>query len=322
MPATLNAANSTQRLKVFHLTRPASIETGANRGYMNQPPIQLTAAHYDAMLAAANKIPGIVGKEMEWRRHSWTYGSPANLDVQHAGPGPVQTVVSQAMQFQTQGADHLAALVRALTSPVMTMAPWTLARGTLESCATLLWLLDTSSTTDVRLGKSLSLRRDDLAEQVKYFRMKGHSDQSGAETLAKRAETRSASLEATAKARNIQVIYDKNGAVRGFGEALPSIIELTELCGMELDYRVYSGVAHGKPWASLPIGYQVVSKNIVTQNLDPLHAMTLLAASLDLWLRCAGRLFAYQGWDMTACAPDCDPLMDAASLRDAIRPWR
>ena len=69
----------------------------------------------------------------------------------------------------TIAADHMFALERQLTEPVMTFAPWTTARGILEAAVVALWLLDDVDLM-VRLSRSMTLRLEHLESEMTYVR--------------------------------------------------------------------------------------------------------------------------------------------------------
>lgn len=169
-----------------------------------------------------------------------------------------------------------------------------------------------------------------MVEELKWLRLDDLGQPDLARTTADGIAARLARLPSTAKSLGLTVKRAQarkgpevaEGRVVGFEAAMPDMALLTRKCGVEAEWRFYSGVAHGYAWATFSGGYKRVSRNAITQDLDPNHAYSILVLGLDSWLRSAAALFKHVGWQIKDAADDCDPYLDRAGIGRERRPWR
>lgn len=136
-------------------------------------------------------------------------------------------------------ADHVMAIVKTLTEPVQTIAPWASARAVLESSALVCWLADTSVAAPERIGRNLAWRCKGLEEQRKFADAQSDTESVGKiEALVQRRQQEAASL----------------------GCSIPCVPRFTDLVktllGMEAEYRLFSSLVHPHNWALHQVAFQ------------------------------------------------------------------
>ena len=288
---------------------------------MQEP--RIGSERFRTFVSTLHTVPQATGPIMAATGWAAIPGSAAADEVaSFADPTAVGVLLTEAVQILTVSADHMGGLQRVLTSPVMTFAPWTLARATLELGSTVLWLLDPTIGAVQRVNRGISLRCQSLNDQVRWLRNL-RSQPELAQELIGMASAQIEKLVQYASARNIDVIRARGSEIVGFGERVPPMTTLTRLAGVEENYRLFSGVAHGRPWATSVTGFdRVGEENRLTQDLRVESALTIVLSALEIWLRATFALFVYAGWDTKRWAGVCDPLLDEAEINDRARPWR
>lgn len=218
-------------------------------------------------------------------------------------------------------ADQLAALPRLLAEPTLAFAPWTVARSAIESVSQSVWLLEPSIGAVDRAARGMSARHQSLSDQLVWMKTAKQTETTVVEI--ERANERLGGLLRSAVERAVPVLRNKKGNVTGYGsKGMPRPTALTKLAGYEGLYRLFSGVTHARPWATLSTGFQRVGDTqIVTPLLSPYMAQLLIAASLRAWLSSVFAMFVYAGWNIRDLAAVCDPILDSAGFTRAIRPW-
>ncbi|MDQ3820949.1 MAG: hypothetical protein M3362_25150 [Acidobacteriota bacterium] len=206
---------------------------------------------------------------------------------------------NRGLHSMENAGDHLMLFNEAWVEPAQTVAPWTCARGMLESCALAVWFLDPHIGAVERVGRVLAYRFHGLEEQVKFGRA------AGAQQIIDHAEKRMINLARKAQTLGYQTIT-RGSKLQGVWKRHPGI---TFLVGATLHhedyYRLLSGVAHGHHWATFELGYKLVhvpdgaggttegiQKHADAQTI--VHAAAILAPT---FLNVLWRLWSLFGWD-------------------------
>jgi len=166
--------------------------------------------------------------------------SPAATEIRSfPRPESVQTAFSQASQSFISATDYLEALDSLVSMEKFAMAPWSCARGMIESSAISTWLFQMGIGPKERVSRSLSLRYAALREQEKMARYDG--DNKKVQDIKDRIE----SIENLAVELGFPVLKNKKKQRTGIAQIRPSITTLIEkqFKGENL-YRMLSGMAH------------------------------------------------------------------------------
>lgn len=154
----------------------------------------------------------------------------------------VQAAYSQGDLLIDVSADHLIALFRSLTEPVLTIAPWTSVRAIMESSALASWLLDPSIIARERVQRSFSFRYEGLTQQVKFARASG--------LCADKALSRIDDIEKLALNLGFLRIEDAKGRRIGIGQQFPKVTDLIgSVLNEEAIYRLLSAFTRAHFWA-------------------------------------------------------------------------
>ena len=232
----------------------------------------------------------------------------------------MDTSFSLAGQLLLVAGDHLSALERLLNDPALAVSPWTVARSVVESVSICLWLMDPGIGAPERIARGMNLRLQSLNDSVTWF---GSLDQpDDVRQQIERQKERLRGLKDLAVSRGVTPVLNRQGVSVGFGERMPSISTLTGHANLEEFWRLASGMAHGRNWATLSGGFsRVDGTNVVTPTLSPEGTPVLVSVPLWAWLRGQVAMFTYAGWKTKDLAAVCDPLLDAAGFTRGFRPW-
>lgn len=171
----------------------------------------------------------------------------------------LKTAFSQGHLLLESAADHMSSVERLLHEPIQTIAPWTCARGTLESAAYGRWLFDSRIDASARVARSLAMRYEGVAERLKIERLVG--DQSAVAN----SENRLNYLEQQATALGLNRIVDARGKRIGVGIRLPSATDcIAAQLNMEFEFRVFSSMAHVHPSALAMLGFAAADPVVPT----------------------------------------------------------
>jgi hypothetical protein len=223
----------------------------------------------DPFLKLAEQPPPEVQAGSTMRRLDDALGDPFQLSHLVAGA-------------QVKAIDHLVAS-RNLIFKAGTFHPWaalSLARGALETSATAAWLLSSPEDTD-RFQRSLRLSHHDLLDQIEFEKRFDSPEERSFRDLLDTAEFETGSpadriarfeeRRARALQKAVDLSLDKSGVARPL-----RWVTLLDMVGNELQpklrrklsplliWKLLSGVAHGRQWASLT-GLQ---KEIVADHAD------------------------------------------------------
>jgi hypothetical protein len=217
--------------------------------------------------------------------------SPAAMEIRSfPRPESVQTAFSQATQSFISATDYLEALDSLVSMEKFAMAPWSCARGMIESSAISTWLFEMGIGAKERVSRSLSLRYSALREQEKMARYDG--DNKKVQDIKDRID----SIEKLAVELGFSVLRDKKNQQSGIAQIRPSI---TTLIGKQFKeenlYRMLSGMAHSDYTSLTALSFfrtdlekkhgAVLIRAVPTQIQSALvtHAATIYAKCV--WLR-------------------------------------
>lgn len=202
-------------------------------------------------------------------------------------PESVVTAYSQGTSLIEVATDHLIAFTKAVTEPATAVAPWTIARAVLEPSALSCWLLDTKITIRERIGRSLALRYEGFAQQIKFGQALDHPIET-AEVIARMEQ-----VAAMAESIGFAPLRNIKGKRTGIGQVMPSITEIIrDTLDEEAHYRLFSAMAHAHHWAFSQLSFQIAGAMEFHNNRTFLLEKNLSAQTV-LWL-CArvARYFA------------------------------
>jgi hypothetical protein len=260
----------------------------------------------------------------------WEQGSLAEKEaVSFPESEAIATAYSQAFIAIVVAGDHLAAVNRVLTEPVMTFAPWTALRVILESSATALWLLTKGISAKERVARSMALRYQYLLDGRTFSREAPGRFTMQPDTMRmnlQQIEQQLRDIENTAKARNIKLAHDSKGQVTGIGNGVPSMVDLIRRTLGEVQmYRLLSALAHGRTWAQVPLGFRYVENikiKALTQHLDPVMAASVIVNAIIWHNRAVWAYFDLAGWDLESLKSVLEQHFDQAHLVAETRFWR
>jgi hypothetical protein len=218
-------------------------------------------------------------------------------------------------------ADQLAALVRELSPPILSLSPWTTLRMILEAAALSAWLLDPSVDAMTRVRRSFAHRFKGLVEQ------KGAAKSMSPADLIE-AERQLDALVASADALGFPPLLDKNSKRNGAGVRMPNSTDLvTDVFDAGILYKILSAFVHGHSWACLELGFgrddDGTGKDAtIFHYIEPFHMLGhLLHAALwfakPVWYQ--SRL---NGYDLPALKGIFERHSDRVQIAEKERFWR
>ena len=172
-------------------------------------------------------------------------------------PESVATAYAQAGILFESAADYCMALIKTLTEPAQTIAPWGCARSVVETSVLATWLWDSKVNAHQRVQRSLAFRHEGLLQQLKLAKVsKGLLDQEKAISRIKEAERVALEL-GMARVSNIKgrksIVLDLK---------MPTITDIvTQTFDKEQNYRMLSAMIHGHSWALRSLGFTMALEN-------------------------------------------------------------
>jgi hypothetical protein len=228
------------------------------------------------------------------------------------GAEHLKSAYSQGSLLIEAAADQLAAFVRGITQPVLAIAPWTNARGVLETAAISVWLLDDHVEVNERIRRSYAFRCEGLAEQVKFSRAAGNP------TDTDKAERRLDRVLNQAKTEGVGTRNDDNGKLLRLSKPMPSVTELVrDHLNDEPSYRLFSAMTHAHLWALQQLAFKKIDsqKSLFLEKSLSIEAVGYLASTgLKAFrkpIECKCRLF---GWPVDGIALMFDEWMKTLAL--------
>lgn len=284
---------------------------------------------YASMVAALDSLPHGFGAMYDESKGRWLDGSRAEAEAAEY-PDAVQTAYAQAFQSITVAGDNIGALVRALTQPVLTVAPWVLGRTILESAAGATWLVDLDIDAKTRVSRSMSLRLSHLRDEATYLRSALKEHPEAAEDFNKalpQVEQRIDELPAVTRQRGIDPTHDKTGKLIGFAASTtPSFTDLADYIGEESNYRLLSGLAHGRIWAFLALAGRYTGRTegrpTIEQYLSANSAIFLIAAATEWFSKPTWNYAQLMGWDLERVKVLLEQVYDQIRMVEELRFWR
>ena len=280
---------------------------------------------FDRFKGTLNSLPQAVGRLMDEMAEP-REASRAAKERSEAGEMAKASHV-QAELAITVAADHMFALERELTEPVMTFAPWTTARGILEAASAAMWLLE-DVDLQTRLARSMSMRFLHLEDEETYVRDAHKRDpkmSSFVEALP-HIKARVEHLRREAAQLKIPEKKDRHDRLLGFGEGMPNATDLTDCYLTEGGtFRLLSASSHGRTWANLALSLRRVrlqGKLAFQQHLAMDSARFLIISALDWFARPVWAYFRLNGWDLQQLSSILEAKYDEAALVEDQRFWR
>ena len=240
-------------------------------------------------------------------------------------PEHLEAAHSSGVQSLWVGADHAAALARALSGEWLSYSPWACARAVLESCSVSSWLFDPDVGYPERVARSLNLRLRDLTGQIRY--VKNESEMP--EEVRLYAERRIEHLRNAAKLLGIAEKLARNGKFIGFSEGVPSHTEIIGAFDMKrpapsLGYSLLSAAAHGESWAVRSLGSETIfggSQAISVGSLRPEYAMLLIIHAVQDLSYPAWEMSVLFGWDLRVVESILNKAFDQVQIVEPLRFW-
>jgi hypothetical protein len=239
-------------------------------------------------------------------------------------PESVLTAYSQGNSLVEVAADHLIAFTRTITEPAQSMAPWTMARVVLETCALSCWLLDTKITAPMRVKRSLALRYEELVQQTKF----GRAANLPVETA--RTNERIEEVEVMAESLGFAKLRGGKDERTGIGQVMPGITEIIrDTLKAEANYRLFSAMAHGRSWAYSQLSFRKVGETDVLGNKAffmekhlPIEVVLWLCSNVARYfaqpIKCKCELF---GWDLVQFNVILDDVFHQIGIRPDSDLW-
>ncbi|GAB5537549.1 MAG: hypothetical protein Rubg2KO_37980 [Rubricoccaceae bacterium] len=166
-------------------------------------------------------------------------------------PLSIKTAVSQSYFALESCGDYLSALLKSLSEPAESIAPWSLARSALEAGAISIWIGRPDIDAAERVNRSLAFRLCGLEEQRKIAESTPSITPPEAKTYQR--------LVSTAEAVGAVVKTHPSGRPTRVGAHWPGS---TKLCGSELGeettYRILSAFAHSQPFAIQQLSFKML----------------------------------------------------------------
>lgn len=155
-------------------------------------------------------------------------------------------------------------MIKTLSEPAQTIAPWACARGAVESSALSAWLLDTTINADERVKRSLAFRYEGFQQQRKF------AQSAKGEVNIQAIDSRVSEVEQMAINIGYQKIIGKRGERAGIGQTMPPITNIViKMLDKERDYRLLSAMVHAHPWALQLFGFtKTHDHQTILQNVE------------------------------------------------------
>ncbi len=251
--------------------------------------------------------------------------SPAANEIRSfPRPESMKTAFGMASQSLIAATDYFEALVYLILKEAFAIAPWSCARGMVESSALCTWLFEMNIDSKERVSRSLSLRYSALREQQKMARYDGNTQK------INEIEERIDSIERISVDLGYDSVRDRNNRRIGIGQKKPYITTLVERqFSGEKFYRMLSGMAHSNYTTLTALSFTkpnfrnkggaVIQRAIPTE----LH-MSLLSWVGVIYAKCLWLKTKQFGFDAAKMAILLEEFYDVSNLPDTNedRFWR
>ena len=219
--------------------------------------------------------------------------------------------------------NSLFALRRALTEPVLSIAPWGLARSVLELSAVAAWLLEPDITAAERERRGFNVRVRDIRRNKEYIKSLDPAS-SVPFDIPGALQHLKVGLDKIARQAGMlgfEANHDRHGWLRFVGGAdVPGTTTLTsEIFGQPAVWHLLSGAEHGRFWALRGLGMRTVSQGFepgvssIEESLPLSSALWLIDYPLAWFTRAAWNRAAIAGWPLS---PLATLLSEAALILD------
>jgi hypothetical protein len=285
---------------------------------------------YRRMLEALDFLLRAVGDLKDDNQDRWRTGSQAEVEsATFPDAEAARTAYAPASLAITVAGDNMFAIGRALTEPVLTVAPWVLARAVLESASVAAWLLDPKIDARTRVSRSMSLRLKHLRDELTYVRsaLDRRPVAKQALTVAiPTVENQINGLSMVAQKRGITLRQDSRGNLIGFPDAVPAFTVLADNLGEADTYRLLSGLAHGRSWAVMALATRsagvVAGVPMIEQNLSANSALFIISAAAEWFSKPVWNYVLLNGWDLGRLTGVLEEAYDQLHMVDDTRFWR
>ena len=233
---------------------------------------------------------------------------------------------AQRAAFQ-KAVDHLDALSRALTPPILTYSPWVSARCVLEQCSLAFWLADTNIDFNERICRILNTRLRSINDSLTWLRgVDNFSTEPSAEKIDG-LRARIKHLRHAARQFDISEKCNRKGRLTGFGDGLPSWTNLAEVAfAAGNSYRMLSGTSHGEFWTSSLSTTLIEGSEDASRLMGPSfqrdHALWIGIQVAEWFAKSSWRIFTVSGWDMKALAATLETSYTKIGFNTDSRFWR
>ena len=224
-----------------------------------------------------------------------TPNSKASDEIQlSAAPRFVEVAYSLGVTALRVSADHALALCRSVSDPRLVYAPFTDARGVLESSSRCAWLIDPSIDFDERAQRAINLLIAEVRGRKRFLEASpGAFGYSPARLAADIAQCDQRINKLKTDAKNLGFIGAGSPVAR-LPDPMDPALELRS------DYSLLSGAAHGEFWAlrALAINVQTINNQKVGVGKIPTERVWwLLRMSAEWIVRNIWSWFQLIGWD-------------------------
>jgi hypothetical protein len=165
-------------------------------------------------------------------------GSPAAIEAENINDTePIKGIFGQTALMYESVLDHVVATTRIMSTPIQSIAPFSLVRSSIEVSSICCWLLEPQLTATTRICRSFALRRKAFAGQRKIINENPETDDGG-------FRSRLSYLDQQEREYGIERV------------AVPSATDLIgHWFGGKVHYRLTSSVVHGQPWAISQVAF-------------------------------------------------------------------
>lgn len=278
-------------------------------------------------LNALNDLASQMLNLMETREPFPAPKSPAAIELASSPHGRhLLDAYSSGFQSWFVAFDHMVALGRSMTEPILTHSPWTCARAVLENCSVAGWLLEPGIEHSDRIMRSFNLKYQNIQSNLTFLRNEHATQHSDFAYLQSRIED----LRVEASSLGFTEKTNKKSKCLGFGPGLPSHTELIKDFIADwpvpcLGYSLLSAAAHGEDWAISSLGMTTVSDELGAKRvptMSPDSATVLIADTVCWTARPAWEYFRLFGWDLVEIQDVLDGVYDQVKINENLKFWK
>ncbi|WP_054695220.1 hypothetical protein [Geotalea toluenoxydans] len=257
-------------------------------------------------------LAGEIREVMSGYGNGFAAGSPAAIEAENVNDTePITGILGQAALMYESVIDHVVATTRIMSTPIQSIAPFSLVRSGIEVSSTCCWLLEPQLITTTRLCRSFALRRNSLEGQRKIINGNPETDDGG-------FQSRLSYLDQKEREHGLERV------------AVPSATDLTGYWfGGKAHYRLTSSVVHGQPWAISQVAFTRNDQKKVGEGavfleptLKPNFILYLFVLALDALARPAWLRTVYAGHDRLKIEVTLNNAYNDLQMNPERRFWR